>query len=89
MTRPLLGESMPESAVSRPAKIFISVDLPEPFGPIRPILSFDEIPNDRFSNRAFVPKDLESDWQLIRRLMNGSIINKIGVMRATPLAMSG
>ena len=43
---------MPESGSSCPARISSSVDLPEPFGPMRPRRSPSEMPSEMFSNRS-------------------------------------
>jgi hypothetical protein len=47
MRRRLRAARVPEEGGSRPARIFSSVDLPEPFGPTRPTWSSSKTPSDK------------------------------------------
>src|SRR6266513_1003203 len=48
------------------ARILSSVDLPAPFGPIKPSLSPSAMPSEIFSNSTREPYDFESEVQLSR-----------------------
>src|SRR4051812_20925106 len=60
-------ETLPESGVCTPARIWIKVDFPAPFGPMSPMRSPSEIVSDIFSNSGRAPKVLLMDWQLMSR----------------------
>ena len=49
---------MPVSGSSKPAMIFSSVDLPEPFGPINPSRSPSEMCMEMLENSGAAPNDL-------------------------------
>src|SRR5215469_5536414 len=63
------SEISPESDASRPAKIFSSVDFPEPFAPINPMRSPSEMVSEIPLNRVRELKDFERLEQLARRAM--------------------
>src|SRR5687767_2781527 len=54
----LRTERVPEDGGSRPASIFNKVDLPDPFGPTRPMWSPSKIPKDRPSKSGAAPNAL-------------------------------
>src|SRR6266851_855295 len=55
----------PSSGVSSAAKIRNKVDLPEPFGPMRPMRSPSVTVNETFWKRGFDPKAFEIPWALM------------------------
>ena len=59
----LRAARVPDDGGSRPARIFSSVDLPEPLGPTRPTWSPSKTPSARPSKSGAAPKALESSWQ--------------------------
>ncbi len=69
MRRLRRSEISPESDVSRPARIFSSVDFPEPFGPISPSRSPSEMVSEMPLNRVRELKDFDRSEQLPRRAM--------------------
>ncbi len=52
----LRNDTSPLSAAISPARILSSVDLPDPFGPIRPMRSPSEMVNETFWKSGFAPK---------------------------------
>ena len=67
--KPLRAATLPEVGFSCPARIFRRVDFPDPFGPMSPIRSPAKMLRDKFLNKSLVAMSLESDWQLMRRVM--------------------
>src|SRR6266536_4179236 len=57
--------TFPLSGSSVPARIRSKVDLPEPFGPIKPIRSPSDPVNDTSWKSGCAPKDFEIFWALI------------------------
>src|SRR5882762_11329920 len=55
----------PVSGLTRPARISISVDLPEPLGPMSPMRSPSETVNEMFWNRGATPYLFDSPWALM------------------------
>src|SRR5581483_7361443 len=62
----------PESASICPLRMRSRVDLPDPFGPIRPNLSPSEMPSEIPVKRRREPKDFEIEVQLSSRLLKKS-----------------
>src|SRR5580658_4366246 len=56
----LREETSPASVSSSPARTFNNVDLPAPFGPIKPIRSPSETVNEISSNRGTAPKRFDT-----------------------------
>ena len=71
--------NLPESGSSIPARIFTSVDLPEPLGPIRPMRSPSEMVSEMFSNNGRAPNVFSSVRQLIRCAIANSIAHRDGL----------
>src|SRR5580765_4561997 len=61
---------VPSSGCSMPARIFISVLLPEPLGPIRPVRSVSSKEIEIPLNRGRTPKALESNLQFRSNVMS-------------------
>jgi hypothetical protein len=55
----------PESAEIKPARIFSSVDLPDPFGPIRPMRAPSETVKETSRKSVVAPNAFEIPWALI------------------------
>src|SRR5450432_611101 len=73
-------ETVPESGSSRPARILSSVDLPAPFGPMRPRRSPSEIPSEMFSKSTREPKLFDREVQLSRRgIAWGYAVKRAGI----------
>src|SRR5438093_7131733 len=66
MRTPPRTERVPRSGVAMPARILSSVDLPAPFGPMRPAWSPSKSPNESASKSDRAPYDLLTASQLRR-----------------------
>src|SRR6202040_431610 len=60
----LRNDTSPLSAFTSPARILRRVDLPDPFGPIRPMRSPSEMVKETFWKRGFAPKAFVISWAL-------------------------
>src|SRR5947199_6593292 len=85
MRVPLRSEREPASGSSSPARIFKSVDLPEPLGPTSPTRSPSKRPNVRFSNSGRAPNCFDTDSQERRRgrelMAGGGRVSRTGSLR--------